>query len=138
MPDEAPTPDTPPTPTPTNPDIEPPDSLEARLQAAEAAAREAVVKYREARLAASPDLPDELVGGTTIAEVDASLERARRIVEAIRAAFERHRTSGGTALPANVTPFVPAGGSVRSASSAGPNAWASLPASDRIRAALAR
>lgn len=44
----------------------------------------AVARYREAALAAEPELPPELVTGATIEEVDASLAAARRTVAQIR------------------------------------------------------
>lgn len=44
----------------------------------------AAAKYRETALAASPDIPAELVSGETIEEVDASLEAARRTVARVR------------------------------------------------------
>jgi hypothetical protein len=44
----------------------------------------AVARYRDAALAAEPDLPPDLVTGATIEEVDASLAAARRTVAQIR------------------------------------------------------
>jgi len=44
----------------------------------------AVARYREAALAAEPELPPELVAGQTVEEVDASLAAARRTVASIR------------------------------------------------------
>ncbi|MEZ4553738.1 MAG: hypothetical protein AB7L91_03105 [Dehalococcoidia bacterium] len=44
----------------------------------------AVARYREAALAAEPELPPELVGGETVEAVDASLAAARRTVASIR------------------------------------------------------
>ncbi|MCS6801745.1 MAG: hypothetical protein RMM58_01255 [Chloroflexota bacterium] len=44
----------------------------------------AVAAYRQARLAADPLLPPELVVGETVAEIDASVERARAIVAQVR------------------------------------------------------
>ena len=48
----------------------------------------AVVKYRAAVLASSPDIPVELVKGESIAEIDASLEQARGIVSKVRQQLE--------------------------------------------------
>lgn len=46
--------------------------------------RAAVERYRAAALAAEPALPPELVQGETLAEVEASLEAARRAVAQVR------------------------------------------------------
>jgi len=48
----------------------------------------AVAKYRAAVLAASPDIPAELVKGESIDEIDASLEQARGIVSKVRQQLE--------------------------------------------------
>lgn len=70
------------------------DSTSAVESALEATRREleeqrrlalaAVARYREAALAAEPELPPELVAGQTVEEVDASLAAARKTVAAIR------------------------------------------------------
>lgn len=44
----------------------------------------AVARYRDAALAAEPDLPADLISGETLEEVDASLAAARRTVAQIR------------------------------------------------------
>ena len=46
--------------------------------------RAAVARYREAVLAAEPELPPELVSGETLEELEGSLESARRAVAQIR------------------------------------------------------
>jgi len=48
----------------------------------------AVVKYRAVVLASMPDVPEDLVKGTTIEEIDASLEMARGIVAKVRQRLE--------------------------------------------------
>jgi hypothetical protein len=55
--------------------------------------RQAVARYREAVLAAEPELPPDLVQGDTIEEVESSVEAARRAVSQIRerVALERSR-----------------------------------------------
>ncbi len=58
--------------------------LQADLDAEREAHRAAVVRYREAVLAAEPALPPDLVAGDSLAEVDASVEAARRAVAQIR------------------------------------------------------
>ena len=58
--------------------------LRADLDAERAAHRAAVARYRQAVLASEPALPPELVAGDSLAEVDASVEAARRAVAQIR------------------------------------------------------
>jgi hypothetical protein len=60
------------------------DGLRQEIEAAHAARREAVTRYRESLLAGSPDLPPELVTGDTLAEVDASAQSARALVTRVR------------------------------------------------------
>jgi hypothetical protein len=60
------------------------DGLRQEIEAAHAARREAVTRYRETLLAGSPDLPPELVMGDTLAEVDASAQAARALVARVR------------------------------------------------------
>ena len=48
----------------------------------------AVAKYRAALLAGMPDVPDDLVKGTTIEEIDSSLETARGIIAKVRQQLE--------------------------------------------------
>lgn len=105
--------------------------LEARLAASEALATAAVARYREALLTAAPELPAELVAGSTVEEIDAAIERARRIVEAIRERLPQPSSPGPTAPG----PAIPAGAPVRSGS-AGRPAWAGTSATERVRAAV--
>ena len=48
----------------------------------------AVGRYRSALVAGSPDLPEELVQGSTIEELDRSVESARKIVEKVASRIE--------------------------------------------------
>ena len=57
------------------------ESLQSRLASATA-------RYREALLAAAPDIPEELVGGESPEEVDTSLAGARQMVERVRGQIE--------------------------------------------------
>ena len=57
------------------------ESLQSRLASATA-------RYREALLAAAPDIPEELVVGESPEEVDASLAGARQMVETVRGRIE--------------------------------------------------
>lgn len=54
------------------------------LETERARTRSAVARYRDAVLAAEPDLPPELVTGETLEELDASLDAARWAVAQIR------------------------------------------------------
>lgn len=50
--------------------------------------QEAAMKYRQALLAAHPVIPEQLLSGSTIEELEASLERARMAVEKVRERLE--------------------------------------------------
>jgi hypothetical protein len=59
--------------------------LRAQLDTARAQMLEAALKYREARLSAAPDVPEELVPESPdIAEIDTRFEAAQRIVRQVR------------------------------------------------------
>lgn len=53
----------------------------------------AVARYREAVLAAEPDLPPEIVRGESIEEIDASIVAARTMVARVRERVEARRPS---------------------------------------------
>jgi multidrug efflux pump subunit AcrA (membrane-fusion protein) len=63
------------------------DDLHARLQAA-------VGKYREVLLAAAPEVVQEMVGGESIEQVDAAMERARQTVLQVRERLESQAQAG--------------------------------------------
>lgn len=48
----------------------------------------AAMKYRQALMAAYPVIPEELLSGSTIEELEASLERARTAVDQVRRKLE--------------------------------------------------
>lgn len=48
----------------------------------------AVGRYRSALIAGAPDLPEELLKGSSIEELDRSLESAKKIVEKVAARIE--------------------------------------------------
>jgi hypothetical protein len=62
----------------------------------------AVAKYRLAVLAAAPGVPEELVKGETVDEIDASLEAARSIVSRIRQDLEAEVAA--KSIPAGAPP----------------------------------
>ncbi len=53
----------------------------------------AVAKYREALLASAPDIPQDMVTGQSIEEVDASVAKARQIVAHVRSQLETQTAS---------------------------------------------
>ena len=85
--------------------------------------RESALKYREARLAAAPDIPPELVAGEELEEIDEQLAAAERVVSQVqeRAEKERRRES----------PAVPAGSPVRRAPD-----YSQLPPAEKIKLGL--
>lgn len=67
-------------------------SDEGELSALKEQLATAVAKYRALALASSPDIPEELVQGDTVEEVEASLLQARQIVERVKHQLEVQRT----------------------------------------------
>lgn len=61
---------------------------------------DAAAKYREVALAASPELPSDLVAGETIEDIDASIEAARRTVARVRDHLEAQVQAGRTPVGA--------------------------------------
>ncbi|HWQ29027.1 MAG TPA: hypothetical protein VNN12_08385 [Dehalococcoidia bacterium] len=55
---------------------------------------EAAAKYREVALAASPEVPADLVAGETIEDIDASIDAARRTVARVRDHLEAQAQAG--------------------------------------------
>jgi len=49
---------------------------------------EAIQKYRASLLAANPEVPEEMIGGETIADIDASLQTAKGLVEKVKDSLE--------------------------------------------------
>jgi hypothetical protein len=76
------------------------ESTRRELEAQRRTAREAVARYRDAALAAEPDLPPDLVAGETLDEVDASLAAARRAVAQIRQRIAEHADPATRGFPA--------------------------------------
>ncbi len=63
-------------------------SRDGELTAIKQSLSAAVAKYRAAILASTPGIPEELVKGESIDEIDASLELARGIVSRVRQQLE--------------------------------------------------
>ena len=64
------------------------DERDAELAAATETLHEAVASYRAALVAANPQIPEEMVAGATIADIDASLDRARDMAGRVRQTLE--------------------------------------------------
>jgi len=64
--------------------------------------REAALRYREARLAARPELPPELVTGETLEEIEQQLQQAEGIVARLRERMEEQ--AQGESFPAGAPP----------------------------------
>jgi len=63
--------------------------LQEAISQAEAQSREALGRYREAALQREPQLPGDLVTGSTVSELDAAIERARQTVAQVRQHLEQ-------------------------------------------------
>ena len=83
----------------------------------------AALRYREARLAASPEVPADLVTGETPEEIDQQMEAAERVVTEMRERMEKERREQA--------PSVPAGAPVRRAPD-----YSGLPSSEKIKVGL--
>jgi DNA repair exonuclease SbcCD ATPase subunit len=64
--------------------------------------RQAALRYREARLAARPELPPELVTGETLEEIDQQLQQAEGIVARLRERMAEE--AQGQRFPAGAPP----------------------------------
>ncbi len=51
----------------------------------------AAAKYRQIVLSGSPEVPEELVKGETVEEVEASFANARKVVERVKQGMEAHQ-----------------------------------------------
>lgn len=70
-------------------------ALEREMTAERERTQAAVARYREAVLAAEPDLPEELVSGASLKELEQSLAAARRAVATIRERLTVEEQQGG-------------------------------------------
>jgi len=85
--------------------------------------RESAIKYRDARLAASPEIPSDLVTAEEMGEIEGQLAAAERVVGEMREKMERERR--------RETPAVPAGAPIRRAPD-----FSGLPPAEKIRVGL--
>jgi hypothetical protein len=77
-------------------------SRDGELTAIKQSLSGAVAKYRAAVLASAPGIPQEMVKGESLAEIDASLELARSIVSKVRQQLEVEAESNK--VPAGAPP----------------------------------
>ena len=63
-------------------------AISERTETLEAQVKGAAQRYREIALERSPELPEELVAGATVEEIDESIERARETVSKVRVHLE--------------------------------------------------
>jgi hypothetical protein len=80
-------------------------SREGELTAVKQSLSVAVAKYRAAVLASAPGIPQELVKGASLDEIDASLETARGIVSKVRQQLEVEAEANK--VPAGAPPRMP-------------------------------
>lgn len=85
--------------------------------------RESALKYREARLAASPNIPADLVTADEMEEIDEQFTAAERVVSEMRERMEKEQR--------RESPAVPAGSPVRRAPD-----FSGLPAAEKIKMGL--
>lgn len=52
---------------------------------------QAVERYRASLVAANPEIPQEMIAGEAIADIDISLEKAKALVEKVASSLERRR-----------------------------------------------
>ena len=64
------------------------DEREAQLAAATESLSHAVERYRASLIAANPEIPQEMLGGDAIGDIDASLEKARELAGRVRTKLE--------------------------------------------------
>ena len=68
--------------------------LQEQAEALRAEVKRSAERYREVALEQLPELPQELVTGETVAEVDAALQRARETVSKVRGHLESQAQAG--------------------------------------------
>lgn len=73
-------------------------NLQTELAAASEAKNQAVAKYLSMAKALNPNIPEGIIGGESIAEIDASVDKGKAIVEAVKKAMESE--AAATRVPA--------------------------------------
>ena len=64
------------------------EERQSALSRLEEQAAAAVARYRDALLASAPEVPQEMVAGQTVEEIDDSMAQARQMVERVRSRME--------------------------------------------------
>ena len=64
------------------------EAISAELSTIKEARDQAVTKYLDMAKALNPNIPEGIIGGETIAEIDQSIEKGKAIVEAVKKAME--------------------------------------------------
>ena len=77
-------------------------TLREQSDALESAVRGSAQRYRALALERSPELPEELVSGDTIDEIDQAIDRARETVSKVRGHLETHAQA--TRVPVGAPP----------------------------------
>ena len=80
-------------------------SLEEDIMARDGLLANAIAKYRAAVIAGAPDVPEELVEGDSVEEIDRSLERAKAIIEKVRGQLQAEEAA--RSVPAGAPPRTP-------------------------------
>lgn len=70
------------------------DEVAGRAQTLEERVRASAERYRALALEHSPELPEELVAGESVEEIEAALERARETVSKVRGHIESQAQAG--------------------------------------------
>jgi septation ring formation regulator EzrA len=65
-------------------------TLRERSDALESSVRLSAERYRALALERSPELPEELISGSTVEEIDQAIDRARETVSKVRGHLETH------------------------------------------------
>ena len=80
-------------------------SRDSELAAVKGSLAGAVAKYRAAVLSGAPDIPQELVKGESVADIDASLQLAQGIVSKVRQQLESEAET--KSVPTGAPPRTP-------------------------------
>ncbi len=78
---------------------------DSELAAVKGSLADAVAKYRAAVLASAPDVPQELVKGESVDDIDASLQQARGIVSKVKQQLESEAEA--KSVPTGAPPRTP-------------------------------
>ena len=76
------------------------DAARADSERLDARLKESALKYRTARLAASPKIPPELVTGEELEEIDEQITAAEQVVSQMRERVEKERRQESPPVPA--------------------------------------